>query len=65
MQRYKVYEFEGDYYYVADGNKIVRNATVSLGASVQGICLENGDPLLPGRYTFDADGKMIIPGYND
>ena len=60
MQRYKLYYFEGHFYYVGDSNKVAMNVTLNLGASVQGHYLENGEPLQPGRYYFDAEGKMVI-----
>jgi hypothetical protein len=52
---YKLVLFEGDYYYISDGHKIARNVTLNLGASLA------GTGLTPGKYSFDADGKMILP----
>jgi hypothetical protein len=64
--RYKLVEFEGDYYFISDGDKIAKNTKLSLNASyVSGFILDNGDPIKPGVYIFDDEGKMIIPGYND
>ena len=66
QKAYRLVEFEGDYYFVNDGHKIVKNMSLYLGEKyVAGIILENGDPIIPGFYEFDAEGKMIIPGYND
>ena len=58
---YKLVEFEGNYYFINDGNKIARNGALYLNEKfVAGFVLENGDPLLPGLYHFDAEGKMIL-----
>ena len=63
---YKLVEFEGDYYFINDGNKIAKNVRLSLSAKfVNGFVLENGEAINPGTYYFDAEGKMVIPGYND
>ena len=48
-------EFEGDYYFINDYNKLLKNATISLSEKFTG---PFGIPA--GRYTFDADGKMIL-----
>ena len=58
---YQLISYEGNFYYISDGNKVAKNVTVSLNKAVQGFVYENGDPLLPGKYTFDAEGKMVIP----
>jgi len=52
---WKVYEFEGDYYYVAANNKYVTGKSTYLDKTV----LE-GTPFKPGNYEFDAAGKMIV-----
>ena len=51
---YKLVLFEGSYYYISDGHKIARNVTLNLGSSLA------GTGLAPGRYTFDAEGKMVL-----
>ncbi len=61
---YKLVEFEGGYYFISDGHKIVRNTTVYLSAAnVAGKTFPNGMAIPVGRYNFDADGKMILPDY--
>lgn len=58
---YKLVEFDGEHYFVNDYNKLLKNGTVYLGEKfVEGHSYPNGDPMQPGRYEFDADGKMII-----
>ena len=53
-----LYEYNGDYYYVGSGNKYVANATASLAAAD---LAQYGLNLPAGKYSFDAEGKMIIP----
>ena len=63
---YKLVEFEGESYFIADGNKVIKNVNKYVSEKyLTGIVLENGDIINPGYYDFDATGKMIIPGYND
>ena len=59
--RYKLVEFEGDFYFINDGDKIAKNTRLYLSATyVNGKVLPDGRALLPGYYNFDAEGKMII-----
>ena len=59
--RYQLVEFEGNFYFVDSGDKIVRDMTLRLVEEyVDGFFLENGEPLQPGRYYFDTEGKMVI-----
>jgi hypothetical protein len=51
----KLVQFEGDSLSLPDGHTIARNVTLNLGASLA------GTGLTPGKYSFDADGKMILP----
>ena len=53
---YQIVEFEGSYYLIAENNKIVKNTT----RNVQAAWIGNYD-IVPFRYEFDADGKMLIP----
>ena len=58
---YKLVELDGDYYFISDGHKIVRNATVYLTASnVAGKTFPNGKAIPVGRYYFDTEGKMVL-----
>ena len=60
--RYKLVEFEGDYYFINDGDKIARSVTLYLSATyVSGKTFPNGSAIPVGRYTFGADGKMVLP----
>lgn len=57
MQKaYKLIQFEGSWYYIAENHRYVKNATRNLSAS-----LVEGTGIAPGSYEFGADGKMIIP----
>ena len=59
--RYKLVLFNGDYYFVDEGDKILRNIRVYLGSTfVNGKTFADGSAIQPGYYNFDADGKMII-----
>jgi hypothetical protein len=59
---YQLIEFEGNFYFINDGNKIAKNKQLYLSEKyVAGLAFENGDPIFPGTYEFDAEGKMIIP----
>ncbi len=59
--RYKLVEYNGDYYFVGDGNKITRNATLYLAEQyVKDMTYPDGTPILPDLYKFDAEGKMVI-----
>ena len=60
VNTYKLCEYKGDFYYVGDGRKIVRNATVYLNKALEGFTYADGTPMLKGYYDFDADGKMIL-----
>ena len=53
--RYQLIKYEGNYYYVADGNKVVKNDSAYMNKVLE------GTDLPAGTYYFDADGKMILP----
>ena len=52
---YQLVEFEGDYYFINDGHKIVKNRTLYLSNRF----LE-GTELSVGNFYFGDDGKMVI-----
>ena len=54
--RYQLVEFEGDFYFVNDGDMVAKNITLYLGEQFVA-----GSGLEAGLYDFDADGKLIIP----
>ena len=57
---WKIYKYEGSYYYVAAHHKYVTGTTAYVDAIVLGD--SDLDIELPvGYYEFDADGKLIIP----
>ena len=61
VNRYAVIAFEGDYYFVGDGRKVVMNRTFYLTAEyLVGCTYADGTPMVAGYYTFDAEGKMVI-----
>ena len=65
VNNYVLVEYNGDYYFISDYHKYVKNDTRYLSAKV----LEGTD-FLPGYYEFDENGKMntavkngVIDGY--
>ena len=56
MKAYGLYEHDGDYYYVSDGNKFVVNKKVYQSSSTLKAL---GLNLPSGYYEFDGEGKMI------
>ena len=52
---YKLFAYEGNYYYVGDYNKYVTDKKVYLSASQVA-----GTSLVVGYYNFDETGKLII-----
>ena len=57
---YGLIQVDGDYYYVDNYAKIVKNKTKFLNTT-NGLTFANGTPIPKATYSFDADGKMIIP----
>ncbi len=56
---YQLVEFDGNIYFINDGNKITRNTSLYLTDKyTSGKTLPDGRAIKPGKYTFDADGKM-------
>ena len=53
---YKLIEFEGSYYYIAEYNKYVVGRSRYISSS-----LVAGTDLKEGYYDFDANGRMIVP----
>ena len=51
---YQLIEYEGNYYYISDGHKVAKNTTLYLNKALE------GTGLAAGKYTFDAEGKMIL-----
>ncbi len=61
QKAYKLIEFEGDYYFLNDYDKIAKSTRLYLSAQfVEGKTYADGTPLPVGYYDFDADGKMIV-----
>ena len=61
QKAWKLVEWEGDYYFINDYNKLAKNGKLYLSEGfVNGHTYPNGDPMKPGYYEFDEDGKMII-----
>ena len=62
VTRYRLVEHEGNFYFVDEGNKFLRNIRVFLSNTyVSGKKFADGRAILPGYYEFAADGKMIVP----
>ena len=61
MLAYQLVEYNGDFYFINDGNKVAKNTTLLLSEKyVRGKYFADGTPLTVGYYKFDAQGKMII-----
>ena len=59
--RYQLVQFEDNFYFIGDGDKIVKDKKLALAEEhIEGFFLENGELLMPGIYYFDAEGKMVI-----
>ena len=59
LKAYQLVEFEGDFYFINDGNKIAKNKRIYLGEQfVSGFTNADGVALKAGYYEFGADGKM-------
>ena len=56
---YGLVEWEGNFYYVNDGGKIVRNMRKFVNIT-NGLVFANGDAVPRAFFEFDADGKMIL-----
>lgn len=54
QKAYKLCEYNGDWYFVAEYNKIAKNATRYLNAD-----MVKGTPFQAGYFNFGADGKMV------
>lgn len=51
---YQLVQYDGNYYFVSDGNKIAKNTSIYLGGSAEKAGFAKG------YYDFDAEGKMVI-----
>ena len=61
LNRYQLVEFDGNFYFINDGNKIAKNLTLYLSERfVEGKTFADGTPIPAGYYKFDAEGKMIL-----
>lgn len=62
MQKsYQLVEFEGDFYFINDYNKIAKKQSIYLSQRfIDGFTYADGTPLKEGYYEFDEDGKIII-----
>ena len=52
---YQLVEYQGDYYFISDGHKYVKNARIYLSQQ-----FVEGSPFTVGYYEFDGDGKLIV-----
>ena len=62
MQKaYQLVEYDGDIYFVYDGNKLAKNCKLYLSQQfVEGKTFADGTAITVGYYDFDADGKLVI-----
>ena len=59
--RYQLVEFEGNFYFINDGDKIAKNMKLYLSDKfVAGKTFADGTAVAAGYYYFGADGKMVI-----
>ena len=58
VDAYKLLQFEGDWYFIAENHKYVTNAHRKLTAA-----MVEGTDFAPGFYDFDEDGKMILDNF--
>ena len=59
--RYKLVAYDGDFYFINDGDKVAVNTRLYLNdAFVKGMTFADGTPIPAGYYRFDAEGKMIV-----
>ena len=64
--RYQLAEFEGNFYFINDGDKIAKSIKLYLSEQyVAGKTFPDGRTIQVGYYEFDAEGKMIIPAYKN
>ncbi len=56
---YGLIEWEGNFYYINDYGRIVKNTRKYLN-KINGLTFPNGDAIPQAYFEFDADGKMII-----
>ena len=64
--RYQLVEFEGNYYFINDGDKIAKNVKLYLSETyVKGMTFADGRAIQPGIYYFDAEGKMEVPEFKN
>ena len=54
-------EYNGDFYYVSNGATIVKNVVGRYINKTNGLTTADGTPIGNGKYTFDEDGKMVVP----
>ena len=60
--RYKLVEYDGNFYFVNDGDKVAKSVKLYLSEKyVSGKTFADGRTIQPGTYYFDAEGKMEIP----
>ena len=57
---YKLVNYEGELYFINDGNKIAKNCSIYLSGSLKGHVYKDGTELNPGYYYFDENGRMVI-----
>ena len=53
-------KYEGNFYYVSDGGRIVKNISHRYINKTNGLTYADGTPITNGYYDFGADGKMIV-----
>lgn len=56
---YGLVEWEGNFYYINDGGRIITNKTKYI-QTTNGLTFADGTPIPRQSFDFDADGKMIL-----
>ncbi|MBR4030729.1 MAG: phosphodiester glycosidase family protein [Clostridia bacterium] len=60
LNAYQLVEYDGNFYFINDGNKIAKNIKLWLSSKfVAGKTYADGSMVEVGYHTFDEDGKMI------
>ncbi len=61
QKAYQLVQYEGDYYFIDAGNKLLKNIKVNLSSKyINGFLYPDGTPMLEGIYNFGEDGKLLM-----
>ena len=61
VSSYNLVEYEGNYYYVGDANRLAKNCKLYFTEGIiKGFTFEDGTVMTSGYYELDTEGKIII-----